>query len=419
VNIGLYLQHGTGSGVGGAELMMATLGAAWAADHAVDLIHHRPELTMQRLAHFSGREYPGVRARVAPRIPEPAAARDPLRRYHDAAEWQSALSAGYDLFINCTHWAPPFCHAGRGVLLVLFPHYQRWTDVARVPFWKRGVHRLYGAIEWQRRLSSYERVVSISQFTRTWTNRRWGVDSSVVYPPVETTFDGRDKQRLILSVGRFNVRAYKKQRELMGAFRSLAQNSLAGWRYVSAGGLNDNAANRSYADQVQELAGDCEAVIDVNVSQTRLADLLASARIFWHAAGFGEDLDAEPGRAEHFGISTVEAMAAGCVPVVINAGAQPEIVEHGRSGFLWNSLEELGHYTRLLTEDAALWRQMSDAARQRAKIFSTPRFVREMSAVCQVGRDGLAGGREPAIVSHPVRAPQHAGAGSQSSSHRP
>src|SRR5262249_31745169 len=79
---------------------------------------------------------------------------------------------------------------------------------------------------------------------------------------------------------------------------------------------------------------------------------------------------------EHFGIVTVEAMAAGCVPVVVNKGGQREIVQHGVNGFLWNTLEELKGYTQLLARDEPLWARLSDAARLRARDFSREGFRR-------------------------------------------
>ena len=68
-------------------------------------------------------------------------------------------------------------------------------------------------------------------------------------------------------------------------------------------------------------------------------------------------------------------MAAGCVPVVINKGGQTEIVEHGVSGFLWESLDELRDYTTRLIRDDNLRAKMSDAARTRAQLFSRETFV--------------------------------------------
>jgi glycosyltransferase involved in cell wall biosynthesis len=78
-------------------------------------------------------------------------------------------------------------------------------------------------------------------------------------------------------------------------------------------------------------------------------------------------------------MATAEAMAAGCVPVVVNKGGQREIVEHGTTGFLWNTLDELKRFTRVLIDDAVLRERMSCAARQRAQRFSRRRFVQQMS----------------------------------------
>ncbi len=58
---------------------------------------------------------------------------------------------------------------------------------------------------------------------------------------------------------------------------------------------------------------------------------------------------------EHFGITTGEAMSAGCVPVVINKGGQPEIVRDGVDGFVWNDSRELKEITlKLITDEYLL-----------------------------------------------------------------
>src|SRR5262249_44848574 len=110
----------------------------------------------------------------------------------------------------------------------------------------------------------------------------------------------------------------------------------------------------------------------------RLKQEYEGAKVFWHAAGLNEDVD-RPELAEHFGIVTAEAMAAGCVPVVINRGAQPEIVEHGVSGFVWNSIEQLTEYTAFLYEDDPLRAAMSDASLARARAFAKEDSVSRLS----------------------------------------
>jgi len=383
VRIAIYLGDGTGNGVGGAELMMAYLASAWSRDHDVDLVHHRPQLTRGRLAMFSNDDCSRVNFRCLPREPEPTGAGDPLRRFRTARHWQASVSTGYDLFVNCGHWLPPFCHAGIGVLVVLFPFYVRPYDLAEIralPYWKRLRHRAYYEVEWRRRMGSYRHAIAISEFARGWTLRRWGVDCAVVYPPVDVAFADTRKDDLILSINRFNLRARKKQLEMMRAFSDLEAGNLRGWTYASVGGLNATPDNREYFDTVRRIGSASGASVDANLSRPELARLLERARIFWHAMGLDEDTDLYPERAEHFGIATVEAMAAGAVPVVINKGAQPEIVEHGRTGFLWNTLTELRTYTALLANDRELWTRMSAAARERANDFQRERFLREMSA---------------------------------------
>ena len=68
-------------------------------------------------------------------------------------------------------------------------------------------------------------------------------------------------------------------------------------------------------------------------------------------------------------------MAAGAVPIVYDKGGQSEIVEHGHSGYLWRSLEELREYTRRLAQDESLREQMAASARRRAERFSREAFL--------------------------------------------
>jgi glycosyltransferase involved in cell wall biosynthesis len=111
-----------------------------------------------------------------------------------------------------------------------------------------------------------------------------------------------------------------------------------------------------------------------NVERGLLDDLYGRAKIFWHAAGYGER-EERPELAEHFGTVTVEAMAAGCVPVVVDKGGQSEIVRHGVDGFLWRTLDELALYTTLLARDEALRARLARAARERAAAFGRKQFV--------------------------------------------
>jgi L-malate glycosyltransferase len=388
MKIGLYIEHGVGNGVGGAELMMAFLASRWSGNHDVDLVHHRPPLTRERIASFSEDDYSHVTFRYVPREADPPAYGNPIKRYRAARDWHAAVSAPYDLFVNCTHWVPWFSHAKRSAMLVLFPFYIRPPDMPemkQLPLWKQLRHRAYYDVEWRRRLDTYDTRCSISSFAREWTRRRWNVETEIVHPPVDVDLPQGPKDNLVLTVGRFSTMAHtKKQLEMMQAFGELQRAALGRWTYASVGGLNTREENHAYFERVRELGLGFSTIVEANLSRDRIRDLFGRARIYWHATGLGDDTDTHPELAEHFGISTVEAMAAGCVPVVINKGGQPEIVQHGKSGFVWNTLDELKTYTRLLADDRSLWAQMSAAARARASTFGRERFIDQMSALCGV-----------------------------------
>jgi glycosyltransferase involved in cell wall biosynthesis len=81
---------------------------------------------------------------------------------------------------------------------------------------------------------------------------------------------------------------------------------------------------------------------------------------------------------EHFGISTVEAMSAGGVPVVYNGGGLPEIVRDGKDGFLWKSTDELIDKTVSIIAGTGNY---SEKAVRRSKEFSVNRFTNAFDAL--------------------------------------
>ena len=115
------------------------------------------------------------------------------------------------------------------------------------------------------------------------------------------------------------------------------------------------------------------------VSRSQLSETLSRAKIFWHAAGLTVDEQAHPEHCEHFGISTVEAMAAGCVPVVIGKGGQAEVVRHGVDGYVCRSLDEMAHWTKTLIVDEQKLATMSASARTRAERFSEARSMSDLT----------------------------------------
>ncbi len=391
MKIALYSEPSQGA-LGGAELSVAILANALAADHDVRLLHHRPEMTAAALGAFASVDLSRVETVYAPPSPADAwscsATSNPLARFRQARAWQAELSRGSDLFINFTHGVPPFCHARAGILIVLFPLFRRpemwpWADAGATSGWKRNGRRAYYDWEWTQRLETYDAKLSISAFSQAWTERWWGAPTSVVHPPVDTRFPVGPKRDLILSVGRFATAGLnKRHREMVDLFRRLHESDIPDWTYLCAGALGSSAADREYFAGIRRAASPgCD--VQANVPRDELKRLYGEARIFWHGAGFGDREEISPEMSEHFGMATVEAMAAGCVPVVFDSGGQREIVTHGVDGFLWRTLDDLRRLTTGLARDEGLCHRMAAAARLRAGAFSADIFIHRINGIVE------------------------------------
>ena len=379
VRVGIYNEP-PGGGIGGSEISVAVLAEALASRHQVEIVHHKSCMDQERLGEISDTDLSAVRMRHVRGEPYSfGSTHDPWRRYKEARAWNADLSEPYDLFINFTHGFPPFCHARRGALVVQFPFHERPRSHSR----RDRLKTLYHEWEWRRRMGTYRMKAAISRFSQVWAKRRWGIDCEIIYPPSDTSFQPGDKKNVILSVGRFTTTGHsKKQLEMVAAFDELRKSAPCDWDYFSVGGLSDAPEDMAYFQSVSRRALDCQAHAVANADRNRLKRLYEQAKIFWHAAGYGEDGE-RPELSEHFGIATVEAMSAGCVPIVINKGGQPEIVEHGESGFVWDELAELREYTQLVMRDEALRVRMAESARARAALFSREKFVSRFFSMIQ------------------------------------
>ncbi len=231
------------------------------------------------------------------------------------------------------------------------------------------------------KLSRVKDIICNSEFTKSYIDSKFQVNSKVVYPPVDfLPATNVVKENIILHVGRFGLSPegvnYKKQDSMIIAFKQMVQKGFLGWRFVMVISVRDK--DKEKTSVLKKLAKDFPIEIIENPSHEKLWELYHKAKIYWHASGFGEDLQKYPEKAEHFGIATAEAMGAREVPIVINAGGQPEIVRNGESGFLWSTLEELQEKTIKLAKNEALLERMAKNAYIRSQKFTGERFCQEV-----------------------------------------
>lgn len=252
----------------------------------------------------------------------------------------------FDVYININHgWLlPPL--AKRNIIVVFYPQYP-WNT------------------------SGYDTIIANSEFVKEAVRKQWGRDDAVViYPPIDTSaFKPLEKRNSIVTVGRFFEvpDGNNKNHELMiECFKQLPED----FEFHIVGTIQ----NQSYYSRVREAARDCPRIyFHHDITLEELVQLYGEAKFYWHAAGYNAKY---PSMAEHFGMSLVEAMAAGCVPITYNLGGALEI------GIpTWSQPPELVERTlEFLCEDPAA---LSRSCVTHAQLFSSQEAEKKLLKVME------------------------------------
>ena len=189
-----------------------------------------------------------------------------------------------------------------------------------------------------------------------------------VYPPVDVAGlagrRGGPRAPRAAAVGTFN------ERKRHGASIRIAR--AAGVPLDIVGGTLSGSHEGVLASLRREAAGRGPGVeFHPNLDRRRLVDILASARVYLHSS------------TEDFGISVVEAIAAGCVPIVPNNSAHPETVPFDE--LRYDGEEEAAEKVRAAA--GGEYDSYLPRLQRHAENFSEEAFHRRMLALVE-GREG-------------------------------
>jgi len=177
--------------------------------------------------------------------------------------------------------------------------------------------RMLGALE--RYAFSKSLILTNSSFTKEHITSTYPeVKPIIVRPPVDVKkfsniMESKRREDRVLIVARINS---EKRLETAIQLARLLSNHI---KFTIVGTYNASKSSVSYYAQLREMIeryGLEETVeIRTNISLSELLDFMARSKVYFHT---------KPG--EHFGISIVEAMAAGLIPIVPDYGGQLEFV---------------------------------------------------------------------------------------------
>lgn len=207
-----------------------------------------------------------------------------------------------------------------------------------------------------------------SSFTAGIVRRIWDRNALIIYPPVAVNdFKPLLKRNVVTSIGRIDPD--KHFEDLIEAASICETKPIV--RIV--GGLG--AENMPYLIRlkslIEKLNLNSQVSIETNVPFHVVKETLGLSKIYVHTKHY-----------EHFGISVVEAMASGCVPIVHRSGGPfLDIIDRGKYGFSFSSTKELAHeIDKLMQMDTS---KFAERCICRAKIFSEDNFRKEIMDVIE------------------------------------
>ncbi len=228
--------------------------------------------------------------------------------------------------------------------------------LARVPAWLRGSYQAAVSLYRQKYLEALHRmdaVVVNSEHVRARLLTLTGIDSQVIYPPIATAlFKHQGDAGYFLSTAR--LEPAKRVDRIVQAFLAMPEQTLV----VASGG-----------SQYQALKALARGAPNIQftgwVSDAGMHDLVGRARAVVYVPA-----------DEDFGMSAVEAMAAGKPVISVAEGGLPESVLHAQTGLLLAAdptPRDIVAAVQAISPQVA--QRMQTRCEMRATDFSTDRFL--------------------------------------------
>ena len=199
---------------------------------------------------------------------------------------------------------------------------------------------------------AFETYIVYSDYVRTRVQdmlHEWHVriPVQVLSPTTDLVGEREAKANHIVGVGRFFVGGHNKRHDVMIEVMRLVEQMAPelGATLDLAGALHNGAEHREHLQGLRERAEALPVSFHIDILRRDLDVLYREAKVYLHAGGWDVDTIAHPEAAEHFGITILEAMSAGCIPIVYAAGGPAEIVKHGVNGFLVVGIQEMADWT--------------------------------------------------------------------------
>ena len=264
---------------------------------------------------------------------------------------------------------------------VMYMHYPMFALLKEVPVSTKYSESAF----WRAYFTPYEAIQGIlvrkflkgliltnSNFSRRAIKKYAGKDSVVVYPPVDIkkfvsiALKNNKRENLVVSCGRYS--AEKNYEFILKVAEKLREKA----KFIIVGTVSGRVS-RDYYEKLSRIKREKHlksVELLKNVPFRNLLELYGKAKVYLHAMKY-----------EHFGISVVEAMAAGMVPVVHRSGGPWEDIlkaKQGIHGFSYTNADEAAEIIKKIVEDEKLVREITSKNMHYVHAFSSESFKKNI-----------------------------------------
>ena len=191
----------------------------------------------------------------------------------------------------------------------------------------------YRVYEKKLREKNKQLILANSEFTSRAVKFDLGLKAHLLYPPLSGYFlqseeTIRNSHRLdqVVTVSRF---APEKNLEIIPFIAKQMRNV----RFLIIGNLQYKTTYSNLLKLIKDLNVENRVSLIPDLPKTQLKQILLESKIYLHCA-----------KNEHFGVSVIDAMASGCIPIVHNSGGPKEFVpEYHRYNNVAEAIERINH----------------------------------------------------------------------------
>ena len=187
-------------------------------------------------------------------------------------------------------------------------------------------------------------VIVNSEFTNLYIKKMYN-NSCILYPQCEfkqSISNASKKNNSFITIGRlFPYTKMANNKNIDRIIETFIKLQHLDFTLTVVGSVK----NKQYFNQLQELVMshslDNKITFYVDVNDDEKIQLLNESEYYIHATGIMYAKDVMPHEEEHFGISPIEGIMAGCVLISADRGYPPYYINHSKNGFLYDSIYEL------------------------------------------------------------------------------